>query len=145
MTGVVSAADGGAIHADGGIFLQTGSNSSVDGTSVIESGLARRHASRILLTIDAGSLLQGAGAVSRLVDDGGQIIAYGGTLTLEGPVTGDGNLTVDASSELALDGAVAAGATIGFQRTAAMLALADVAGMAASISSFGVGDIIEAG
>ena len=38
MTGVVSAANGGAIHAEDGIWLYSGSSLSVDATSVIEAG-----------------------------------------------------------------------------------------------------------
>ena len=99
---------------------------------------------RAASTVDAGGVLQGAGAVgvSGLVVDQGSIVASGGTLVL-GPVSGGGTLLTGVGADLVLQGTVGAGLTADFAG-AGTLDLTGAQG-APSIEDFGTGDSILLG
>ncbi len=87
------------------------------------------------LSIAAGGSILGFGTFTNAVADAGTIEAKGGTLTVTGAVTGAGALTIDGSSTLELQGAVAAGTTTAFAGAGSKLVLTGTA-FAGTVSGF---------
>ncbi len=138
--GVLIATSGSSVTA-GGITLKTAASAILtDAFSSVEIG-GTGHAVLGAVSIDAGGVLQGEGAVnlSGNIVDNGLILAEGGTLAL-GAVSGSGTLLIGVGANLVLDGTSGAGLTIDFT-AAGTLTLAD--GMAAAaIADFGTSDQI---
>ncbi len=108
------------------------------GGKVALSGVLNGGASLI-----AGTSLKGYGLVTGPVVNFGSITAYGGRLTLSGPVSGIGgtlNLTLGASLEVA---AVGSGQTVVFVSGASLLKIDSLASFAAPITALGTGQVID--
>jgi hypothetical protein len=138
--GLVDATGQSSISA-GSLLLQgPGSMMETDGTATIEIG-GTEGAEAGSVTIDAGGVLEGNGAVNpdgQVVDDG-LIMASGGTLVL-GSVSGDGTLLVGLGASLLLEGPAASGLTVDFAG-AGTLTLTDGA-LGAAFADFGPSDAI---
>lgn len=91
---------------------------------------------------NAGGTIAGAGTITGALDNGGQIIATGGTLAL-GSVSGSGSLIVGAGADLTLNRTPAAGESIAFAGNAGTLALADPSALGAAITRIAAGDVID--
>ena len=140
--GSVLAVSGRGSAVLGGVVLGgAGSQLATDGTGWIEIG-GSAGAAAGSIAIDAGGVLQGAGAVGLTgqILDQGTIVASGGTLVL-GTVSGGGTLLAGVGADLVLQGSVGAGLTADFAG-GGTLTLAGAAGAGPSIADFGTGDTI---
>jgi hypothetical protein len=91
-----------------------------------------------------GSEVVGAGTVTATtIANAGRLLASGGTLVVNGSITGTGALGISSGSALKLESAVGANQVISFGSNANTLALADPAGVAANIMDFATGDAID--
>ncbi len=113
---------------------------SVDVSSSVEVGMLGGAAAGYV-TIDAGSLASGSGAIATAgsVTDNGLILAQGGTLAL-GAVSGSGTLEVGTGATLEL--LAAETCPVGFAGNGATLLIAGAAMPAGIISGFQAGDAI---
>jgi hypothetical protein len=147
LAGVLAAGGPSAIVIEGDAFLATaGSAVAASAGASVEVG-GDDGAAAGSVTVDAGGLLQGQGAVNaagQTIDDG-TIAASAGTLVL-GDVSGMGTLLVGIGAELVLAGSIggslvadfAAGGTL----TLAAAPSGDPALLAPAIAGFGPGDEI---
>jgi hypothetical protein len=95
------------------------------------------------LTVAAGGRVLGFGSVVGSVADAGTIEAKGGKLSVAAAVGGSGGLKIDASASLALQGALAATATVTFAGTDAELIVSDGSAFAGTVSNFTASDTID--
>jgi hypothetical protein len=99
----------------------------------------------ILWTL-AGGVIAGNGMLAtpdgQAIVDNGIIKASGGTLTVQGNITGAGSIQVDANSTAALTGSSLKLASIAFIGSDATLSLAHGSLVASAISGFSIGDMI---
>jgi hypothetical protein len=135
VAGSEATAQAGTLMMDG-----TGAVLTVDATSSLEIGTLGGAAAGAV-TVDAGAVLSGAGALDPTgnIVVQGTITASGGTLSV-GNVSGAGTLLVGVGATLLLDGTASASALIEF----ASSGMLDVSGAipAAGIAGFGDGDDI---
>jgi T5SS/PEP-CTERM-associated repeat protein len=135
---IISTGGGVEVGGNGGLTensLQVDSNGVVSGSGLINSDVV-------------GSVPVGDGSTttptySLSVKDDGNIEASGGTLTIQGNVTGSGMLVVDPNSALELAGQVAAGIAVNFESGGpGTLVLDDPADFSGTIDNITVGDQI---
>ena len=101
-TAAAAIADNGLIQLGGGTLTVTGTGSS--------------------LTIGAGAELTGFGVVdATTLANSGEIVASGGTLTVQNAIAGTGGLEIDANATLVLDASTASGAPATFAGAGATL------------------------
>ncbi len=155
--GTLSVTDGGEVQqtqaAENGGFFLGGGSMSVDSSSVAEAGnLGGARAG--FLTIDPNSWSGGVGTYAANIIDQGELEATdaagfqgNGTLTVNGSVTGTGNLTVGAQATLALNGSVSltGNGAVDFFGWYGTLEIDDAAGFSSSmpIFNFEPGDTID--
>ena len=141
LGGALAVSGQGIVRLGAAVLEGTGSQFATDGTGSIEVGGAAGAAAGSI-TIDAGGVVQGSGAIGltgRIVDQG-TIVASGGTLVL-GSVSGTGTLLAGVDADLVLQGSVGAGLTADFAGGGTLtLALAPPTGL--GIADFGTGDTI---
>jgi hypothetical protein len=115
----LDAIGGGVVRAGGLAFAAFGANAVAasfytDSVSTVEIGTLGGAAAGAL-TVDAGATVSAATSallLAPLIVDNGVISVTGGTLTLNGPVSGSGTLLVGADAALRLNGSVSASASI---------------------------------
>ncbi len=91
-----------------------------------------------------GSQVAGYGTITgATIANAGHIVASGGTLLVNGSITGTGAFGIAANAALVLEGSAMAHQTISFGAGANTLELADPAGVAAHILDFATGDTID--
>ena len=126
---------------------------SVDSSSIAEAGTVGG-AQAGFLTVDPNNFFGGAGTFTGNIIDNGYIQAGdaagfqgNGTLTINGSITGDGNVSVGAQGTLAINGPVSMTGlgAVNFYGWYGTLAIDDAAGFASStpIYSFMPGDTID--
>ncbi len=96
------------------------------------------------ITINEVSSVFGNGLITANISNLGAIEASGGTLDLNGAISGTGTATIDTGSALDVAGAIA-GQTITFADATGTLDIGDLAGSSATIESFQPGDMLEFG
>ena len=86
----------------------------------------------------------GAGTFSAvMIANAGQIVASGGTLVVQGSITGTGALGISPNATLDLAGAVASTQNVVFGAGANTLALGNLPGFAGHLFDFATGDAID--
>ena len=123
--------------------LQIAGNLVADSAITLAGGLAAAAAA----TIASGAVLSGYGdvvAVSRIALTGGEILASGGLLTLDGDVTmsNGGSIVIAGGSALDLMRGAAGGA-ISFAGTAAVLTVNDLSFDSSAVTGMLAGDVID--
>lgn len=155
--GTLSITDGGEVQQTratgyGGFFLAGGSMS-LDSTSIAEAGTLGG-AKAGFLTIDTNGWSGGIGTYDANIIDNGDLAATdaagfqgNGTLTIDGSITGTGNLTVEAQETLALNGSVnlTGNGSVDFYGWYGTLAIDDAPGFSSTlpIYNFEPGDTID--
>ena len=99
----------GNLTIDSGATLDTGNFVEKAGTVVLDNGTIDPTAVEI-----HGGTLSGSGALIGNVANNGEITASGGSLDIQGNVTGSGTLVVGSGATLELDGKVSGGNTLQF-------------------------------
>jgi fibronectin-binding autotransporter adhesin len=145
--GVWNTAKALTVGSAGSGTLAIGSGSSVSAGSVAVGklggiALSGGALSAASVTLNAGATLSGNGLVTGSVVDNGTINAAGGLLTLSGSVSGIGSLTIGNSATLEV-GATAAGNSISFLGTTGILLVDQPGTVAASITGYGGGNMID--
>jgi hypothetical protein len=132
---------GGLAYVQAGAAALTGTSAlTTDGTATVEIGQAGS-AARGAVTVDAGAVLSGAGAVNPqgLIVDNGTITASGGTLVL-GAVSGTGVVDIGVNATLDLSSTAGAGVLVDFAGPGALMLPATMP--LSAIADFGAGDQI---
>ncbi len=147
-TGTMSVASGSTFSVSEALWVtQTGAVTLSGGTINVTN-------SNMGLEVASGARVSGSGTVNVTVPagqsvsiiDNGTIEASGGTLALNGWVTGNGALKIDGGATLALNSAHVGLPTIGFVGADASLVLAHGLSEHAPITGFAAGDsIVESG
>jgi T5SS/PEP-CTERM-associated repeat protein len=138
-----------SVSVAAGASLTTGNALEVGngGLVTIAGGTVTGGATASCVYVQTGGEISGYGLVTTragaAVDDDGTILASGGTLTVNGNVGGEGSIQIAANSSAQLTGAGLGLSGIAFIGPDATLSLAHGVKAAASISGFGIGDIIE--
>ncbi len=95
------------------------------------------------VTVDANGNISGYGILTGSETTNGTITAEGGTLELEGAITGSGTLLVDAGSTLQLDYSVSSTLTVLLAGTAGILDIKDPADFAPVITGYATGNEVD--
>jgi len=120
-TAAAAIADNGLIQLGGGTLKVTGTGSS--------------------LTIGAAGKLTGFGVVdATTLTNSGEIVASGGTLTLDNAIKGTGGVEIGAKATLVLDASTASGAPATFEGAGATLTLETPASFAGTVGGIGLDD-----
>jgi len=133
------------IYGGGALTIGTGAVVDIGSTMTI-LGALNLEGSSVTTTkfmVNGGGVLGGYGKVVGAVVNSGTIDASGGGLTISQDVTGTGQITIEDTSALAVDGNVSAGQTVTFESASGRLGLAYAAGFAATIAGFAAGDVIR--
>ena len=139
-SGVLAASAQASVEAAGLVLAGADSAVTTDGTAIVEIG-GDGVGMQGVVTVDAGAVLAGAGAVNPLgaIDDQGTITASGGTLVL-GDLAGDGMLDIGVGATMVLEGAAAISLTVDFAGAGTLTIAGGLPG--AYIGGFGAGDDI---
>lgn len=140
--------DSGGVVVTGGAKLTAASVSMtafgegifVDSTGIVDIGGTGGTAG--FLTVEAGAIISGYGAISAATINNGTVEASGSMLSITGAVTGDGTLLMAGSSPLLLNGSVAGSELITFGASSATLEVGTVL-PSGGISGFAVSDVIS--
>jgi len=138
-TGTVSVATGGTFSVAGP--LKIASTSSL----VLSGGTVNAPDTAVGLQVWADGTLSGYGTVNATgfgISDAGTIRAAGGTLVLNGNISGTGQMQIADTSTIKITGATIGHATIAFTGHNATLSLAHGATSQATLTGFAAGDSI---
>ncbi len=135
--------------ADGGLFeapslLLAGGTVRIGGAGTVAVGSGAGAGG--VADVAGGGLLAGFGTVRAPVSNDGTVRASGGVLALYGPLTGNGLDQIEAGATLYLPQGADAQQQIGFEPGASggtLELFASASGCAATITGFGVGDVID--
>ncbi len=127
----------GELELKGGAAFTSTNAFTNDGTLDLQSGTF----TAANFTSAAESTLEGYGTVADAFTANGSVVADGGTLALDGAISGTGALTIDANSTLELGGADAE--TVNFAGAKATLKIDDSAGFSGTLAGLVVGDAID--
>jgi fibronectin-binding autotransporter adhesin len=116
--------DNGLIQLGGGTLTVTGTGSS--------------------LTLSSTGVLVGFGAVdATTIANSGEIVASGGTLTVDNAIGGSGGVEIEANATLALDASTASSAPATFEGAGATLVLESPASFAGTAGGVGLDDTFD--
>ena len=140
-TGHVSVGAGSSLTVDKVLEVGTGSK------LIIAGGTVTGGAVTDCIETRAGGVISGFGTLATRaggpVQDDGTILASGGSLEVDGNISGTGSVKIAANSDANLTGAKLSLAGIAFIGADATLSLAHGSKVTASISGFSVGDVIS--
>jgi T5SS/PEP-CTERM-associated repeat protein len=137
--GEISVASGSTLTVGHQLVVGSGDSISMSGGTALAGVTAQA------LKIDPGGIITGYGTIgdSAGIQDNGTICASGGTLTIDGNISGTGNILIEAGSFLQLNGtSTIKPSSIDFVGSGSTLALSRGVDLSSKIIGFAAGDII---
>jgi hypothetical protein len=140
-----------AVGASGQLYLLADRNLTTAAAAIADNGLIQLGGGTLTvtgigssLTIGVAGELTGFGVVdSTTLTDSGEIVASGGTLTVQNAIEGTGGAQIDANATLVLDASTASGAPATFEGAGATLTLESPATFAGTVGGVGLDDTFD--
>jgi hypothetical protein len=137
---ILAAGSGTAVKVGNGGLIHV-ADVPLSGTLTLTAGSVNARAN---FSLYGGGEVIGAGVVTATtVANAGLIVASGGTLAIDGSITGTGSEAMYAGATLELNGAVAASQAIAFNGANTVLKLAQAASFKGYVTKFAAGDEID--
>ena len=148
VTGANSLLTARVLGVDNGSMVQVGTGGLIRVADAELAGNVKLNAGELFahsgFYLYGGSQVTGVGTITATtIGNAGLIIASGGTLAVEGSITGTGTLRIQAGATLVLGGSAVATQTTQFESGANTLVLGDAAHDMTYIHDFAAGDVID--
>jgi T5SS/PEP-CTERM-associated repeat protein len=140
-SGTLTASSGAAATISDAITMWNGTLDVSQGGSVTV-GSATPDASQGTVDVEANGSIDGSGTITGDVADDGTITAAGGTLVINGDVTGNGFIEIGDGATVEIDGSVGSGVTIDYESGAGSLVLGSPSDFDGTIGDAQYGDTI---